>query len=143
MIKLYVTILLSNLDPNRNTDLLSMSSFIEVCKMNDLFIKVAEKPTFHNYHSENNHRYTKYKMLTFSGVDHAPLFSLTGELVWRARFYYCVSVLRLWLFWHRLYSIGLIPWSMIHFHQIIPKLLNILIGKLGFEICCTAKIKLG
>ena len=50
-----------------------MSSFIEVCKMNDLFIKVAEKPTFHNYHSENNHRYMKYKMLTFSGLDHAPL----------------------------------------------------------------------
>ena len=81
-----VTILLSILDPNLNTDLLSMSSFIEVCKMNDLFIKVAEKPTFHNYHSENNHRYMKYKMLTFSGLDHAPPFSSTGELVWRARF---------------------------------------------------------
>ena len=34
---------------NLNTDLLSISSFIEVYKMMDLFIKVAEKPTFHNY----------------------------------------------------------------------------------------------
>ena len=38
----------------------------------DLFIKVAEKPTFHNY-SENNHRYINYKMSTSSGLDHAPL----------------------------------------------------------------------
>ena len=60
-----------------NTGLLSISSFIRVYKMIDLYIKVAREANISHY-SENNHRYKLQNVNFFQSLSRPP-FPSTGN----------------------------------------------------------------